>query len=158
MEVRSNFWKIANYRLGCWCILRLFRGGFVGDPEILKKLILRYMLQIFWNINQDKCGSLCLDILLDKKETITSLIWYDNFWLTPFSSSLFDLFQPKTDLSSTRALIWLHFKTVHYFSQPIFSLFSYLKNALHNLVIELCSALKTFETNYGYLLKSRAFL
>ena len=29
---------------------------------------------------------------------------------------------------------------MHYFSQPIFSLFSYLKNALHNLVIELCSA------------------
>ena len=51
-----------------------------------------------------------------------------------------DLFQPKTDLFSTRALIWVHFKTVRYFSQPIFSLFSYLKNALHNLVIELCSA------------------
>ena len=31
-------------------------------------------------------------------------------------------------------------KTVRYFSQPISSLFSYLKNALHNLVIELCSA------------------
>ena len=31
-------------------------------------------------------------------------------------------------------------QTVRYFSQPIFRLFSYLKNALHNLVIELCSA------------------
>ena len=28
------------------------------------------------------------------------------------------------------------------FYQPIFSLFSHLKNVLHNLVIELCSALK----------------
>ena len=36
-----------------------------------------------------------------------------------------DLFQTNTDLFSTRALIWLHFKTVHYFSKPIFSLFSY---------------------------------
>ena len=51
-----------------------------------------------------------------------------------------DLFQPKTDLFSTRALIWVHFKTVHYFYQPIYSLFSYLKNAYHNLVIELCRA------------------
>ena len=40
-----------------------------------------------------------------------------------------DLFQPKTDLFSTRALIWVHFKTVRYFSQPNFRLFSYLKNA-----------------------------
>ena len=40
-----------------------------------------------------------------------------------------DLFHPKTSTFSTRALIWVHFKTVHYFSQSIFSLFSYLKNA-----------------------------
>ena len=40
-----------------------------------------------------------------------------------------DLFQPKTDLFSTRALIWVHFKTVHYFSQPIFGSFSDLKDA-----------------------------
>ena len=51
-----------------------------------------------------------------------------------------DLFHPKTELFSTRALIWVHFKTVHYFSQLIFSLFSYFKNALHNLFIKLCSA------------------
>ena len=56
-----------------------------------------------------------------------------------------DLFQPNTDLFSTRAFIWVHFKTVHYFSQQIFSLFLYLKNALHNLVIELCSAPFFFE-------------
>ena len=56
-----------------------------------------------------------------------------------------DLFQPKTVLFSTRALIWVHFKTVRYFYQPIFRLFSYLKNALHNLVIELCSALIFFQ-------------
>ena len=40
-----------------------------------------------------------------------------------------DLFQPKTSTFSTRALIWVHFKTMRYFSQSIFSLFSYLKNA-----------------------------
>ena len=51
-----------------------------------------------------------------------------------------DLFQPKTDLFSTRSLILVHFKTVHYCSQPIFNLFSYLKNAQHNLVIELFRA------------------
>ena len=54
------------------------------------------------------------------------------------------LFQPKTPTFSTRALIWVHFKTVHYFSQPIFHLFTNLNSALHNLVIELCSALKIF--------------
>ena len=43
-----------------------------------------------------------------------------------------DLFQPKTDLFSTRALIWVHLKTVRYCSQPIFGLFLYLKNSLHN--------------------------
>ena len=37
----------------------------------------------------------------------------------------YDLFQPKTDLFSTRALIWVHFKTVRYFPQPICILFSY---------------------------------
>ena len=53
-----------------------------------------------------------------------------------------DLFQPKTSTCSTLALIQMHFKTVHQFSQPIFSLFSHLKNTLHNLVISLCSTLK----------------
>ena len=37
------------------------------------------------------------------------------------------MFQPKSDLFSTRALIWVHFKTVYHIYQPIFSLFSYLK-------------------------------
>ena len=41
-------------------------------------------------------------------------------------------FQPKTDLFPTRALIWVHFKTVRYFSQPIFILFSYKK--MHNTI------------------------
>ena len=57
------------------------------------------------------------------------------------------MFQPKTSTFSTRTLIWVHFKTVHKFSQPIFSLFSYLKNVLHNLVIELCRALLKCENN-----------
>ena len=38
-----------------------------------------------------------------------------------------DLFQPKTDLFSTHALIWVHLKTMRYFYQPIFSSFLYLK-------------------------------
>ena len=60
--------------------------------------------------------------------------------ITISGETVYNLFQPMTDLFSTRALIWVHFKTVHYFSQPIFGLFSYLKNAQHNLVIELCRA------------------
>ena len=59
---------------------------------------------------------------------------------------------------STRALIWVHFKTVRYFHQPIFSLFSDLKNALHNLVIELCSAPFFSKILYRYLLTSRTVL
>ena len=69
-----------------------------------------------------------------------------------------DLFQPKTDLFSTRAPIWVHFKTVQYFSQPIFRLFSYLKNALPSLVIELCSALFFSKIIYIYILTSRTVL
>ena len=61
-------------------------------------------------------------------------------WIGYFVQILIDLVNPKTSTFSTQALIWVHFKTVHYFFQPIFSLFSYSKNALHNLVIELCSA------------------
>ena len=47
-------------------------------------------------------------------------------------SLVIDLFQPKTSTFSTRALISVHFKTVRYFSQPIFRLFSYLK--MHNTI------------------------
>ena len=46
---------------------------------------------------------------------------------------------------STRTLILVHFITVQYFYQPIFSLFSNIKNALHNLVIDLGSAQKMFQ-------------
>ena len=44
-------------------------------------------------------------------------------------TSKWDLFQPKTVTFSTLTLILVHFKTVHYFSQPSFSLLSYLKNS-----------------------------
>ena len=71
---------------------------------------------------------------------------------------MYDLFQPKTDLFSTRALILVHFKTERYFSQSIFGLFSYFKNALHHLVIELCRALFLFKIFYSYLLTSRTVL
>ena len=74
------------------------------------------------------------------------------------NSLLFDLFQPKTSTISTRALISVHFKTVRYFSQPIFRLFSYFKNALHNLVIELCNALIFLKNIYSYILTSRTVL
>ena len=43
--------------------------------------------------------------------------------------NVLDLFQPMTDFFSTRALISVHSKTVRNFSQSIFSLFSYFKNA-----------------------------
>ena len=69
-----------------------------------------------------------------------------------------DLFQPKTSTFSTGALIWVHFKTVRYFSQPIFRLFSYLTNALHNLVIELCIAPVLFQTIYSYIITLRTVL
>ena len=40
-----------------------------------------------------------------------------------------DLFHPNTSTFSTQALIWVHFNTVHYFFQPIFSLLLHLKRA-----------------------------
>ena len=53
---------------------------------------------------------------------------------------------------------WSALQNCALFYQPISSLFSHLKNVLHNLVIELCSALNISKTFYGYLLKSRAVL
>ena len=55
------------------------------------------------------------------------------------------LVQPMTSTFSTRALIWFHFKTLHEFSQPIFSLILPLKNELYNLAIELCLTQKIFQ-------------
>ena len=69
-----------------------------------------------------------------------------------------DLFQPKTDLFPTRSLVWVHFKTVRYFYQPIFGSFLYLQNALHNLDIELCSTQLFSKIIYSYILPSRTFL
>ena len=71
------------------------------------------------------------------------LLWRQHFYHA--GNEGYDLFQPKTSTFSTRALIWVHFETVHWVSQLIFSLFSHLKNALHNLAVELCSALKIFQ-------------
>ena len=93
----------------------------------------------------------CSYMLLQTEVSCVSILTFFFPWIYPFLLLclsifmfslfiIFDLFQPKTDLFSTRALIWVHFKTVRYFSQPIFSLFSYLKNTLHNLDIEMCSA------------------
>ena len=53
---------------------------------------------------------------------------------------------PSQDVhSSTRALIWVHFKTVNSFSRPIFSLFSHLNSVWHNSVIELYCALQIIQ-------------
>ena len=76
-------------------------------------------------------------------------------WFTIF---IYDLSHPQKSSFYTRALIWMHFKTVHYFSQQNLSLILYLKNSLHNLVIELCSALNVKKILYSYLSKSRAVL
>ena len=46
-------------------------------------------------------------------------------------------------------------KVVHQFSQPLFSLFSHLFSVRHNLVIGLCSAIKTVENFNGYLVNLR---
>ena len=69
-----------------------------------------------------------------------------------------DLFQPKTDLFSTHALISVKFKTVRYFSQSIFSLFSYLK--IHN-TIQLLNFVVCYlfsKPFHSYLLTSRTVL
>ena len=54
---------------------------------------------------------------------VNQVLWYNN---------IYDLFQPKTSTFSTSALIWAHFTTVHYCSQTILCLFSYLK--MHNTI------------------------
>ena len=66
--------------------------------------------------------------------------WCNSYIILVKGSNLSRLVPAENGPFSTRALIWVHFKTVQYFYQPIFSLFSYLKNAPHNFVIELCSA------------------
>ena len=57
-----------------------------------------------------------------------NLKWYSN--MPDEGDSAKDMFQPKTSTFSTCSLILVRFKTVHYFSQSIFSLFSYLN--MHN--------------------------
>ena len=114
---------------------------FVEDPIICFgcEYSVQCRLYYYW-------GKYVMNIIIFKKDTQLLSPWgWNILLLIKMSSSALDLFQPKTDLFSTRALIWVHFKTVRYFSQPIFRLFSYLKNALHNLVIELCSALNFFQ-------------
>ena len=54
----------------------------------------------------------------------------------------YDGVQPKTPPISTRHLIWVNYKVLSKLSQLIFLSFSYLNNARHNVVIELCRALR----------------
>ena len=88
------------------------------------------------------------------RSNLRRYIYHENFKPKQWQQDIFygfryhvthDLFQPKTSIFSTRALIWLHFKTVNLFLRPIFSLFSHLNSALHHLVIEFCSAIKIFQ-------------
>ena len=53
--------------------------------------------------------------------------------------------QPKTPPFSTRHLIWVNYKVVSQWSQPILLSITYLNGARHNLVIELCRALFKYE-------------
>ena len=72
------------------------------------------------------CPRSCVGLIISYLETKSSKTFYSyDKW--PGTCMRHDLFQPKTDFFPTRALIWVHFKTVRYFSQPIFSLFSYFK-------------------------------
>ena len=64
-----------------------------------------------------------------------------NSYLTPLLVSPHDLLQPNTSTFSTSALIWVHFKIVHFFKSNFQFIFIF-KNALHNLVMKICSALK----------------
>ena len=66
--------------------------------------------------------------------TINRKTFLSTFWVGGKRKDVTDkdLFQPKTDLFSTHALIWVQFKTLHSFSQPNFSLFLYLKT--HNTI------------------------
>ena len=65
------------------------------------------------------------------------------FTCTP-GQMLYDGVQPKTPPFSTRHLIWVNDKVVSQLFQPIYLSFLYLNSVGHNLVIELCCALKTF--------------
>ena len=74
-------------------------------------------------------------------------------------AAMSDLFQPKTSTFSTRALIWVHFKTVQYFSQPIFRIFSYLK--IHNTIYSLNFVVRYFvfkNTEQVYIHFTHSFL
>ena len=55
---------------------------------------------------------------------------------------ILDGVHPKTSPFNTHHLIWVTYKVVSQLSQPIFLSFLYLNSAKHNLVIELCCALK----------------
>ena len=85
----------------------------------------------------------------------TKMILANNFW-TPFpyweryqksdekKGISIDGVHPKTSPFSTRHPIWVNYKVVSQLSQPILLLCSCLNSARHNLVIELCRALKIF--------------
>ena len=67
------------------------------------------------------------------------------------SSCLIYGVHPKMSPFSTCHLIWLNYKFVSQLFQPILLSFSYWNSSGHNLVTELCRALKNNIFVYGYL-------
>ena len=83
----------------------------------------------FWTARTVKPGHVenCLLLISFSSFCLGGLnaAWWRYLMSAAFDVMAYDLFQPKTDLFPTCALISVHFKTVRYFSQYIFSLFSY---------------------------------
>ena len=124
-----------------------------------KIIMQRYFLLVFCHFKVQGCIPQFRWFISVLKVTFYEIFWDVIFNICLYQGTwIYDLFQTKKYTFSTCAFIWVHFKTVYYFSQPIFLIFTF-KNALHKLVIELCSALETFKKIiYGYLLKLRAVL
>ena len=91
-----------------------------------------------------------ITVLLVKNWVITNrpvygVSYYYALCLVRITISLtLDGVQPKSSHFYTRYIIEVNYKVVHYLSRPIFILFSYLNSTGHNVVIELCRALKIF--------------
>ena len=127
-------WKMVLDTLG-----KIFHMNVLGYSHWFMSISTLHINDHSISVDQDRYATSIVYKYMDTATFKTST----KFYKTTLPS--YDLFQPKTSSFSTRALIWVHSKTVYYFSQPIFSLFSYLKDALHNLVIELCSASFVFQ-------------
>ena len=140
----SNFYYYDNFnRAGynlrfkvlCHGVKRI--GGYSLLPSVLWKYLKREKEQLEYHSTMKSAvlkgdpkwpNIMALSVYDRKPVQYISMVLYDLKWIFP---NKYDLFHPKTFTFSTHALIWVHFKTVRYFSQPIFSIFSHFKNALH---------------------------